>query len=344
MALDSRWCDDGGDTGVTVLILTYNRPQLLKRCVRSALCNEVRPLEIVVSDDAISDETRAAVASIEIPDGVSLRHIEGPGKGSQAANAQFAFEAASNEAVVLMHDDDFLLAGAVDHMLSVQKRYGDQVDAVYGLQQHVNCEGEINWPVTRAKNIYYSKNALEGVQDSRLWSALTGQFPNNGMLVRRSIALAAGYPSEAEVGRIPVDYHFALRYAQVATGSFVLTQIYTSAYTMEGPSVWRQSPLVRKYNGHLGFEVLMNIKAETEAERQALAVAKDRFAASAVMGHLSAGQSSQAWLVFRGHWQRMDKPWSMRLALGARVLTQRILSLWKRPERILKRGRATQLK
>ena len=74
----------------------------------------------------------------------------------------------------------------------------------------------------------------------------------------------------------------------------------------------------------------MNIKAETEAERQALAVAKDRFAASAVMGHLSAGQSSQAW--------------SMRLALGARVLTQRILSLWKRPERILKRGRATQLK
>lgn len=339
MALKNRRWGVGEKSGVTVLILTFKRPQLLKRCVCAALRNEVRPLEIVISDDAISTESRAAVATIKIPAGVTLRHIKGPSKGSQAANAQFAFEAASHEAVVLMHDDDFLFDGAVDHLLALRDRFGDQVDAVYGLQQHVDFQGKVNWKTTHAKNRYYRKDAVEGVQDSRLCCALTGQFPNNGMLVRRSIALAAGYPSESEVGRIPVDYHFALRYALASTGSFVLTQEYTSAYTMEGPSVWRQSPLVRVYNGHLGYEALMKVQAETDAEGRALAAAKDRFAASAVMGHLSAGQHSKAWSIYRAHWQRMDKSWPMRLALGARVVAQRILSSWKRPEWFVKRDR-----
>ena len=320
------------DDGVAVVILTYKRPELLKRCVLSAMRNDVRPLEIVVSDDSISDASRAAVASINVPQGVSLRHIEGPKIGSQAANAQSAFEAASHEDVILMHDDDYLLDGAIDHLLAVRERFGNHADAVYGLQHHVNFEGEIDWKTTVAKNEYYCKNVPEGVQDSRLWCALTGQIPNNGMLVRRSVALAAGYPTEAEVGRIPVDYHFALRYAQTATGPFVLTSEYTSAYTMEGPSVWRQSYLVRKYNGHLGYGVLSKVKAHTESERQALGTAKDRFAASAVMGHLLAGQPSQAWKIFEAHWRRMDKPWSVRLVLGVRVLVQVLLPSWNRSQ------------
>ena len=323
--MTSNDCATSGDDGITVLILTYNRPQLLQRCVRATLRNEVRPLEIVVSDDAMSTESRSAIASIQLPDGVSLRHLEGPSTGSQGANAQFALEAASHEAVVFMHDDDYLLDGAIDHLLAVRKRFGDDVDVVYGLQQHVNIKGEVDWNTTHTKSRYYEKNVAGGIQPSRLWCALTGQFPNNGMLIRRSIALQAGYPKETEVGRIPVDFHFALRYAQAAKGKFVLTEEYTSAYTMEGPSVWRQSPMSRTYNGHLGYEELLKIEPQTAAEHKALAAAKDRFAASAVMGHLAAGHSSKAWGIYRQHWQRMNKPWLMRLALGARVLTQRVL-------------------
>ena len=319
----------GTDDGVAVIILTYKRPELLQRCVISAMRNEVRPLEIVVSDDAISDESRAAVASIDLPEGITVRHIKGPSVGSQAANAQAALEAATCENVILMHDDDYLLDGAIDHLLAVREKFSSHADAVYGLQQHVNFEGEIDWKQTLTKNEFYRKNVPEGVQDSNLWCALTGQFPNNGMLIRRSVALAAGYPKEAEVGRIPVDYHFALRYAQTAMGPFVLTSQYTSAYTLEGPSIWRQSHLVRKYNGHLGYHVLLKVKACTEPERQALGIAKDRFAASAVMGHLSAGESAKAWAIYRAHWRRMDKPWSLRMALGMRVLTQLLLPPWK---------------
>ena len=146
------------DSGISILILMFKRPRLLARSIRAALQNAIRPLEIIVSDDAMSGESRAAIASIKLPDGVTLRHLEGPAISSQAANARAAFEAASHEWVILMHDDDYLLEGAVDHLVATQQQVGDDVDAVYGRQHIVNLRGEVDWEKTRANNLKYCKD------------------------------------------------------------------------------------------------------------------------------------------------------------------------------------------
>ena len=334
------------DSGISILILTFKRPRLLARSIRAALQNAIRPLEIIVSDDAMSGESRAAIASIKLPDGVTLRHLEGPAISSQAANARAAFEAASHEWVILMHDDDYLLEGAVDHLVATQQQVGDDVDAVYGRQHIVNLRGEVDWEKTRANNLKYCKDEPNGIQPTRLWCALVGQFPNNGMLLRRSIALQAVYPTETEVGQIPVDFHFAIRYANQASGKFVLTSKYTSACTTEGPSILRHAPLAWKYDGHLGYEVLQKVAPQTEAERVALATAADRFAAAGVMGYLSDRQPGRAWKVFRKHWRRMDKPWATRLALGATVILQRLwfFRVFSRKRHVKPESAATNMK
>lgn len=313
--------------GVSVVILTCNRPLLLARCIRSALANSHRPMEIVVSDDAFGDASREAVNSVALPDDVILRHIPGPGEGSQSANANSALRNADFESIIFMHDDDYLLDGAVDHLVELRNEFGDGADAIYGRQQLVTLDGVVDWKRTHENDRYYAKNAPEGVQPSRLWCALTGQFPNNGMLIKKSVALKAGYPAESEVGRIPVDFHFSIRYALAATGSYILSARYTSAYSIEGESVLRQSRFRRRYDGHLGYEKMHSVEPSTEAEQDALEQAKDRFAAAAVMGYLSDGRTREALTVYGRHVRRMDKPWPTRIALAGAILSA---PLWRR--------------
>ena len=318
---------DGGrlpaDVGLSVVIITCSRPRQLVTCLRSALANRIRPLEIVISDDAFSAESEAAVASVQVPRGVVVRHLRGPSRGSQAANAQAAIEAATHEALVFMHDDDFFLDGALDHLVEVWGTYGFGPDAVYGRQCFVDRGDRVSWRRTRHNDRYYRKTEAEGEQASGLWAALTGQFPNNGMLIRRSVALRAGYPSEGEVGRVPVDFHFALRYAAAGNGQFVLTHRYVAAYRYEGESISRPRRMGVRYDGHIGFEILQTIVPRNGAEEEAKRAALDRYAAAAVMGYLAAGQTDRASAVYRRHWRRLNKGWVTRALLGLLIVAGR---------------------
>ena len=299
--------------GVSICIPSYRRPVLLRECVASVFANQLRPLEVIVSDHDFGRESQEALGSLVVPDGVTLRHVEGPEQRTQSANVNALLRLASYERLMIVHDDDLLTPGAIDRMADAWDETKGELDAVYGRQYISDAEGVVDVAMTDANNEYYCKNVGAGVQPSNIWAALVGQFPNDGMMVRKTLALQCGYPSEAEVGKIPVDFHFGVRYAMASTKPFVLLNDYTAIYRRSTDSILRTR---RKfYDGQFGFEHLERLSGLTPLEEQGRALALNRFASSAVMGYLAAGKASRAAGVLRRHLFGLDKKWSVRLAL-----------------------------
>ena len=96
----------GGACGsplVTVAIPTYRRPDLLRLAIQSALAQNYRNTEILVSDSDASDEIAALVASYSDPR-LRYRRNDRPTNGLE--NALAMYRDARGELIATLHDDD----------------------------------------------------------------------------------------------------------------------------------------------------------------------------------------------------------------------------------------------
>lgn len=309
--------------GVSVCITTYKRPAMLEFCIRSVFENHTRPIEILVSDNDFSEESAAAVRGIVPPAGIVIRHVANPGPPIPSRNVINAFSEARHERIVLMHDDDFMMPGGIDAMAEAWDRFGDdRVDAVYGRQHIAQNDGSLDAGETGFYDELRFRNTGFGVQESKLWAALTQQFPCNGMMMRRSLALRVGYPAEAEVGRDPNDLHFGIRYAEAGQGAFLLVDHFVSAYRLSEDSMLRAPYEERVFDGHLGYPYLENVPARTDREREARDVALALIAPLAVAGYLKSGNPAAARKVFFRNYRRMQKTFVAKMGLLALVVLE----------------------
>ncbi len=86
----------------TVIIATHNRPAMLRRAVESAL-NQTRPCQIIVVDDASTDETPSLLATF--PDVQTIRTESSVG---QSAANNLALPHATGTWIKFIDDDDWL--------------------------------------------------------------------------------------------------------------------------------------------------------------------------------------------------------------------------------------------
>jgi hypothetical protein len=265
--------------------------------------NLVRPIEIVVSDDAFEEATHKLLSELEIPEGISVRHAANLGRSGQSGNVRNAFNMASFERLVLIHDDDFLVPGGLDALVAAWDAHGGEVDAVYGFQYVASASGDIDHAASRANNdAYFRRSATLGLQQSNLWAALVGQFPNNGYMIRRKRAIDVGYPSEMEVGR-HVDHHFGIRYSTGTTKAFLLIEEHVSTYRKSAFSIARRNGCgITSKDGHLGWAVLAGIHPSSDLERRGLELARQRNVGSAIEGYLAAGCPATAAKLFARYW------------------------------------------
>lgn len=313
--------------GVSVCVMTYRRPELLLECLRSIFENDFRPIEIVVSDNDFSKESTTAVASLTPPEGIVIRHMANPGPPTPSENVMNAFREASHSHIVLMHDDDFMMAGGIDALVAAWDRHagpedggtGGGVDAVIGRHYTVRADGSIDRALSEYKEVKFFRSTGFGPQESNLWSALTQQFPCNGMMLRRSLALQVGYPRETEVGRDPNDLHFGIRYAQASTRPFVLIDHFVSAYRLSEVSLLRSSYESRVYDGHLSYALLAALPTATPQEAEAKEVVMGRVAPLAIAGYLKVGNPRAARDVFFRNHRRMEKTAIAKLGLLALI-------------------------
>jgi general glycosylation pathway protein len=102
---------------VSIIITTFNRLELLKKALNSALSQDYENLQIVISDDKSSDGTAEFCKELNdkrIKYVTNYTHAKSPN-----GNKNNGFENADGEFICLLDDDDELLDGAISECMNI---------------------------------------------------------------------------------------------------------------------------------------------------------------------------------------------------------------------------------
>jgi len=106
----------------SVLLPTRNGGKFLENCISTILDQSYRDLELIVSDNANTDNTKEVLASIS---DLRLKVIRTEEPVSVTENWNRALNASSGDYILMMGDDDCLLPGYFEKMDQILKKYND---------------------------------------------------------------------------------------------------------------------------------------------------------------------------------------------------------------------------
>ena len=195
---------------VSICIPTFRRPALLELALASCAIQSYEHVEIVIGDDSPDD---AAAAVVDRFRDVRAWQIDyrrnAPGLG-QNANVNDLFTRANGGRVVLLHDDDVLLPGAIEE-LDAPWRIHPELALTFGRQELIDEHGTIDAAATERHNRSHSRTSeAAGLLDDAMRAALLLQIPNDGFMIDAGVARSIGYRSYADVG-VYCDKDFSLR-------------------------------------------------------------------------------------------------------------------------------------
>lgn len=114
---------------VSAIITTYNRASLLPRAVNSVLSQTLEDYEVIIVDDASSDDTQQVIAGFNDPRIRSFRHEVNRG---QSAAFNTAITQARGEYITFLDDDDEWPTDRLNMMAAVLDAASPRVGLVYG--------------------------------------------------------------------------------------------------------------------------------------------------------------------------------------------------------------------
>jgi hypothetical protein len=126
-------------TLVSVGIPTFNRAAQLRRAAESVLGQTHRELELVISDNASSDETEAVCRVLCAGDS-RVRYLRSPVNRGPTANFNALYEAVRGEFAMMLSDDDWLEATYVERCLAGLREDGAPWSMVCGRARYHDGE------------------------------------------------------------------------------------------------------------------------------------------------------------------------------------------------------------
>lgn len=114
---------------ISVILPTHNRAHLLGRAVRSVLAQDYSKLEVIIVDDASSDETQQLAGTISDP---RVRYIRRHAQGGAGAARNTGIAAATGTLVAFQDSDDEWLADKLTRQLAILDAAGPGVAMVCG--------------------------------------------------------------------------------------------------------------------------------------------------------------------------------------------------------------------
>ncbi len=203
---------------ITICLPTYRRPTLLSQCLHSCLAQDYRPLEIDIADSSPNEDTRRLVEAITPPEGVQLRYRHLPPSTEPQAKVNALFAEARGRRLLIIHDDDCFLPGAISALDAAFTSAPDVVLA-YGREQVINEAGEFLPDATLAWEAEAWRTPDQvGIRRDLLVCGLARQVPVNAFLIESEVMRRMGFRSRAEVG-VAEDTDFGIRLAQAYRGS-----------------------------------------------------------------------------------------------------------------------------
>jgi glycosyltransferase involved in cell wall biosynthesis len=182
---------------VSVVIATHNRSALLRSAVASARAAG-SDLEIIVVDDASTDDTPEVCATME-----GIRFIRLERNQGIVGVRNIGVMAAASELVTFLDDDDLRLPGSLDVQVEALERRKD-AGLVFGQALLADQEGFLTGRLT-------PRHCPEG---DVFWELLAKNFiPCASAVFRRSCLLTIGPPTT--VPTIPEDWDLWIRIAEM---------------------------------------------------------------------------------------------------------------------------------
>jgi glycosyltransferase involved in cell wall biosynthesis len=161
---------------ISVIIPTHSRPHLLPRAVESALAAGT-DVEVVVVDDASTDDTAEACRALSSISYIRLAHNQGV-----AGARNVGILSSSAEYIAFLDDDDLRLPGSLDLQLAIL-RNTPSAALIYG-------QALIGGATDRFAHDRYPEPCPEG---DIFWQLVTQNFiPSGSVLFRRSCLFSTG--------------------------------------------------------------------------------------------------------------------------------------------------------
>ena len=153
--------DERSQPLVSIVIPTYNRAEYLREAVKSALAQAYAPLEVIVIDDASTDETQDVVQSLaaESSDDARLVYRRQEVNVGPNANWRAGIAAASGAFFCILADDDVLEPSFVERL--VQPLIENE-QCVFSFCDHwvTDCTGDRQPEVTDRASSGYGRVSL----------------------------------------------------------------------------------------------------------------------------------------------------------------------------------------
>jgi glycosyltransferase involved in cell wall biosynthesis len=127
---------------VSVIVPTYNRASLIAPAVRSILVQSFTDLEVLVIDDASTDETDRIVRAID-DDRVSYHRR--CTNGGQAAARNDGLRKARGEFLGFLDSDDRWAPGKLERFMSIMRAAPPEVGCVYSDMRRLRADGSAGY-------------------------------------------------------------------------------------------------------------------------------------------------------------------------------------------------------
>jgi len=199
---------------VSVVIPVFNRPAAVRRAIASVLAQTCQDFEIIVVDDASTDDTPATVTAIGDPRVTLVRHDRNRGGGA-ARNT--GIRRGTAPFVAFLDSDDEWLPAKLERQLEVFECSSDRLGLVYTGCERVFSDGSVSRHIARR----YSDLAVELLTKNVVGETSLG-------MVRRSAVDAIGGFDET----LPScqDLDFWLRIAEQFDADVVPEPLVRGAY------------------------------------------------------------------------------------------------------------------
>jgi len=183
---------------VSIIIPTYNRSKLLKRAIESALAQTYKNFEIIIVDDASTDNTIEVIRNILDNRIIYIKHETKTG-GSAARNT--GIKSSKGEYIQLLDDDDEILPTKIEKQ--IQKFYDsdDSIGAIYCGFSWVRDGKIIRKVIPRYKRNVFQNCLLKTIS------------ANNTFLIKKKYYIDAGLWDEDLVGS--QDFDMWIRISQL---------------------------------------------------------------------------------------------------------------------------------
>ena len=209
---------------VTVIVPVFNRAHAVARSIGSICSQSYRNLDILIVDDASSDDIVSAVEALKDR---RVRLIRREKNGGAAAARNIGVHAAKGELIAFHDSDDVVVFDKIERQVNLLHSMPADYVAVYTAVQFYFAAEESNYNLMKSYvRPFPDTKLLSGDLSMQTMGANTVNLPT--ILVRKTALIAAG-PSD-ELMRNNVDWDLMIRLTKQGKFAFIPEPLYMTEF------------------------------------------------------------------------------------------------------------------